>query len=137
MERNQKIHEQKEFNLFEFESQDATKRSFASADSRTNSLLDDYVTLGENIVFVLGSYDNFSQCFIFSLSTVTMSWSNLTGVSRMNYSYQEPNFETYACPFLEEYDCKDEGCDSEVESEDDEWPGTENQWCPLLDLFYH
>ena len=28
-------------------------------------------------------------------------------------------------------------CDSEVESEDDGWPGTENHWCNLLDLSYH
>ena len=44
-------------------------------------LLDDDVTLRENIVFVLGSYDHFSP---FPLSVVIMSSSNSSGVGRVN-----------------------------------------------------
>ena len=87
---------------------------------------------GENIVFVFGSYDHFSQCFtfFFSPSFVTMSSSKPIGVGRMNNSYQEPIFEDCYCK-------GEEQCDSEVESENDGWLGMENHWCPLLDLSYH
>ena len=47
-----------------------------------------------------------------------------------NNSYQEPILEDCYCG-------EEERCDSELESEDDEWPGTENHRCHLLDLSYH
>ena len=66
----------------------------------------------------------------FSPSLVTMSSSEPIDVGRMTNWYHEP--------MSEDDDRKDEGqCDSEVKGEGDEWLGTENQWCPLLDLSYH
>ena len=62
--RNQHIDELNELNTCELESQDATKITSASADTHIN-LLDDDVTVGENIVFVLGSFDNFSVFHLF------------------------------------------------------------------------
>ena len=46
--------------------------------------MEDDVIVGENIVFVLGSYDHFPQCFTFSPSFVTMSSSAPSGVRRVN-----------------------------------------------------
>ena len=128
--RNHHIDERMELTRM-FENQDAAKITSAYADSRINFSWNDYVTLGENIVFTLGSYDIFLSVSPFSFSVVTMLLSISTGVSRMNNSFQEPIFEDYECAFHEDYYCKEEEqCDSEVESEDDGWLGTENQWCP-------
>ena len=67
-----------------------------------------------------------------------MSSSAPTGAGRVNILYQKPMFEKYGCPFFEDYlRKKEKQCDSEAESQDDGWPGTENHWCPLLDLSYH
>ena len=63
----------------------------------------------------------------FSPGFLTMSSSAPTGVGRVNNSYQEPMLEDNGCPFLEDYfRNEEEQCDSEVESQDDGWPGTEN-----------
>ena len=63
----------------------------------------------------------------FSSSVVPMSISRLTGFCITNNSYQESILEDYDCPFLDDYNCKEEEqYDSELESEDDECPGTEN-----------
>ena len=48
------------------------------------SLLDDGVTFGGKIVFVLGSYDHFLSVSPFSSSDVTMSSSKPIGVGRVN-----------------------------------------------------
>ena len=65
-----------------------------------------------------------------SPSIVAKPTSRPTGICRMNNLYQEPIPGDYYCK-------KEEQCDSELESEDDGWPGTENHWCPLLDLSDH
>ena len=52
-------------NTCELESQDSTKVTSASADSHVNFSWVIMSFLGENIVFVFGSYDHFSQCFSF------------------------------------------------------------------------
>ena len=73
-----------------------------------------------------------------SPNVVTMPTSRPAGVCRVNNLNQEPSLEDYDCPILEDYFCKEkEQYDSGLESEDDGWPGTENHWCPLLDLSYH
>ena len=125
--RNQHIDERMDFTRM-FENQDAAKITSASGDARINFSWNDYVTLGDNIVFTLGSNDIFLSVSPLSFSVVTMLLSISTGVNRMNNSFQEPIFEDYDCPFHAEYFCKEEEqCDSEVVSEDDGWPGTENQ----------
>ena len=50
---------------------------------------------------------------------MTMSTSRLTDVCMTNNSYQESDLEDSHCKAEEQYD-------SEFESEDDEWLGTEN-----------
>ena len=47
-------------------------------------LLDDGAIFGEDIVFVLGSYDHFFSVSLFSSSSVTMSSSKPIGVGRVN-----------------------------------------------------
>ena len=74
----------------------------------------------------------------FSSSVLTMLTSRLTGVCMTNNSYQQSVLEDNDCPFLEDFHCKEERqYDSDFESEDDEWLGTENQWCSLLNSSYH
>ena len=74
----------------------------------------------------------------FSPNVVTMPTSRPAGICRVNNLNQEPSLEDYDCPILEDYFCKEgEQYVSGLESEDDGWPGTENHWCPLLDLPYH
>ena len=69
---------------------------------------------------------------LFSTSFVTMPSSKPTCVGRVNNLYQEPFFEDYDCPLVEDYyRKKEEQCDFEVESEDDGWRGTENHRCPV------
>ena len=99
--------------MCEFESQDATKITSASADTRINfswMIMSLWVT-------ALCLYSVLMTIFLsvspFSPSVVTMSSSDLIDAGRVSNWYQEPV------------------------SEDDEWPGTENQWCPSLDLSYH
>ena len=44
-----------------------------------------------------------------------------------NNSYQESVLEDNDCPFLEDFHCKEEKqYDSDLEREEDGWPGTEN-----------
>ena len=104
-----------------FESQDATKITSALADSSIylfTKMMKLYMTIFLSV----------SSCV--SPSVVTMSTSRTTGICRMNNLYQEPILEDYYCK-------EEEQCDSELEREDDGWLGTENHWCPLLDLSYH
>ena len=71
----------------------------------------------------------------FSSSVRTMLTSRLAGVCMTNNSYQKSVLKDYDCPFFGDFHCKEERqYDSDFESEDDEWHGTENRWCPLLDL---
>ena len=108
------------------ESQDATEKSSTLAGSRNYSLMKMmtlYISLGAKTI-------SLSVSPSFSSSVMTMSTSRCTGVCMTNHSCRES--------ILEEYYCKEEKqYDSELESEDDEWTGTENHWCPLLDLSYH
>ena len=67
-----------------------------------------------------------------------MSTSRPADVCVTNNFYQGPIPEDYDRPILEDcYRKGEERCDSQLESEDDGWPGTENHWCPLLELSYH
>ena len=54
-----------------------------------------------------------------SLSVVTMPTSRPTGICRVNNLYHDAVLEDYYCK-------EEEQCDSELEIEDDGWPGTEN-----------
>ena len=123
--RNQHTDEQQELNMCEFESQDATKITSVSADSRINfsrtmrSLLVRTSCLCFVLMTIVLSVSRVSP------SIVTISSSKSIGVGRVNKWYQKP--------IREDDDCKDEEqCDLEVEGEDDEWPGAENQRCSLL-----
>ena len=102
------------------ESQDATKIFSALPDSSIY-LFTKMMTLYITIFLSVSSS--------VSPSVVTMPTSRPTGICRVNNLYQEP--------ILEDYYCKEEQCDSELEGEDDGWLGTENHWCPLWDLSYH
>ena len=69
-----------------------------------------------------------------------MSTSSLTGVCMTSNSHQESVHEDYDCPFFGDSHRREERqYDSDLESEgpENEWLGTENQRCPLLDLSYH
>ena len=61
--RNQHIDEHNELNTCEFQNQDATKNNVCTCRLTQQFLLDDDVTLGENIVFVHSSYDHFFSVF--------------------------------------------------------------------------
>ena len=113
------------------ESQDATKITSALADPRICSFMK-MMTLGMH----MNAFTNFlSVSQSFSSSVRTMLTSSLAGVRMTNNSYQESVLEDFDFPFLEDFYCKEERqYVSDFESEDDEWPGTENQWCPSLDL---
>ena len=65
--RNQHCDERNELNTCELDSQDATKTTSASADSHVNFSWMIMSFLGENIVFVFGSYDPFFSVFLFCL----------------------------------------------------------------------
>ena len=52
-------------NMCEFESQDPTKNNVCTCRLTHQFLLDDHVTLGEFIVFVFGSDENFSVLQLF------------------------------------------------------------------------
>ena len=107
-----------------FESQDATKISCAIADSSIYTFME-VMTL--DITIFLSFSSSVSPIF------VTMRTSRPTGNCGLNNLYQEPIFEDYDCSILEDYYCKEERqCDSELESEDGGWLGTESHWCPLL-----
>ena len=81
--RNQHINEQKELTMCEFESQDATEITSASAESRINVSWA-MMSLLVRTFLVLGSYDFFSHCFtFFSPSFVTKSSSKPIGVGRV------------------------------------------------------
>ena len=108
------------------ESQGATKIKSALADARTYSsmkmmTLDMHMNAMNQVLCVSPS---------FLSNVMTKSTSRLTGVYMTNNSCQESVLEDSLCKKEEQYD-------SEFQSEHDEWPGTENQWCFQLDLSYH
>ena len=108
------------------ESQDATKITYALADPRIYSSMK-MMTLDMHMIAITICL---SVTPSFSSSVVLMSTSKSNGVCMTNNSYREP--------ILEDCCCKEEDeCDSELESEDDGWSGTENHRCPLLDFPHH
>ena len=74
-----------------------------------------------------------SPSFSPSLKIISSSSTVFDGVKNL---YQKSIFEDYDRLFLEENNRQEEvQYDSEVESEDDGWPVTENHWCPFR--IYH
>ena len=111
------------------ENQDATKITSALADARICPFTE-MMTLYMYIL-VITIFLNVLHSFFPSF--VTMSTSRPADVCVTNNSYQGPILEDHDRPTSE--DCcykEEEQCDSELESEDDGWLGTENHWCPLL-----
>ena len=112
------------------EGQDATKITSAPTHPPINSSMK-MMTLDMHmnaITFFLSVSPSFSS------SVVTMSTSRLTGVCMTNNSYHKSVLKDYDCPFLQELHCQEERqYDSDFESEDDGWHGTDNLRCPLLD----
>ena len=111
------------------EHQDATKITSALAEARICPFTE-MMTLYMYIL-VITIFLNVLHSFF--PSVVTMSTSRPAHVCVTNNSYQGPILEDHDRPIFE--DCcykEEEQCDSELESEDDGWLGTENHWCPLL-----
>ena len=107
-------------------SQDATKMTSAIEDT-TIYLFTKMMTLYMYMVAITiprSVSSSVSPCVV---ATPT---SKPTGILRMKNLCQEPISEYDYCKEEEQYD-------SELEKEDDGWPGTENHWSPLLDLHYH
>ena len=99
-----------------FESQDATKKKKSALADSSIYLSRKMMTLYMYMV-VITIFLSVSSSV--SPSVVTMPTSRPTGICRMYNLYQEPILEDYCCK-------EEEQCDSELESEDDGWPGTEN-----------
>ena len=82
--RNQHINEQNELNMCEFESQDATKITSASADSRINFSWMMMSRCVRTLCLCLVLMTIFLSDSSFSLSLVNMSSSNSSGAARVN-----------------------------------------------------